>query len=73
MSARNLAATALQTSSARLRPSPSPGASVVEHFRAALRGFAAWRRRRRDHKELLEFLASDHRVAADIGYPHRKE
>jgi uncharacterized protein YjiS (DUF1127 family) len=41
--------------------------------------FIAWRLLRRQRKELLEFLASDHRAAADIGitpyeaqqHPHR--
>jgi uncharacterized protein YjiS (DUF1127 family) len=32
------------------------------------RAIAAWRRRRKQRKELLEYLASDHRAAADIGY-----
>jgi len=54
-------------------PSPaSPVGRAVECLRAALRGLAAWRRRRRGYKELLEFLASDHRIAADIGYRHHK-
>jgi hypothetical protein len=35
------------------------------------RAIAAWHSRRREHKKLLEYLASDHRAAADIGYPHR--
>jgi uncharacterized protein YjiS (DUF1127 family) len=29
--------------------------------------FVAWRLHRRQRKELLDFLASDHRAAADLG------
>jgi uncharacterized protein YjiS (DUF1127 family) len=36
------------------------------------RAIAAWHSRRRERKKLLEYLASDHRAAADIGYPHRQ-
>jgi uncharacterized protein YjiS (DUF1127 family) len=70
---RNLAAGAPQIFSARLHPSQSPATTIVEFLHSGLRGFAAWRRRRREHKELLAFLASDHRIAADIGYRHVRE
>jgi uncharacterized protein YjiS (DUF1127 family) len=46
-------------------------ASGVDSIRIAFSAVAAWRRRRRERKELYDFLASDHRIAADIGYPHR--
>jgi hypothetical protein len=49
----------------------SLGASGVGSICAAFRAIAAWHSRRREHKKLLEYLASDHRAAADIGYPHR--
>jgi uncharacterized membrane protein len=45
--------------------------TIVKFLRIELKKFAAWRRQRRDRKRLYEYLASDHRVAADIGYPHR--
>jgi uncharacterized protein YjiS (DUF1127 family) len=48
----------------------SLGASVAEFLRTELRRLSAWRRRRRERNELFEFLASDHRAAADIGYRH---
>jgi hypothetical protein len=46
-------------------------ASGADSIRAVFRAIAAWRSRRREQKKLLEYLASDHRAAADIGYPHR--
>jgi hypothetical protein len=45
----------------------------VESFRAVFSAIAAWRRRGKERKELLEFLASDHRAAADIGYRHQRQ
>jgi hypothetical protein len=69
MSTRNIAV-ALPPFSARLS-FRSLGASGVGSIRAAFRAIAAWHSRRREHKKLLEYLASDHRAAADIGYPHR--
>jgi len=72
MSNRNLAAAALQIFSVRPHSSQSP-ARIVEFLRRGLQGFAAWRRRRREREELYEFLASDHRIAADIGYRHHRE
>ena len=68
---RNLADAAPQIFTARLHAPRSPAASIVEFLRSVLRRFAAWRNRRRERKELYEFLASDHRAAADIGYPDR--
>jgi hypothetical protein len=32
---------------------------------------AAWHNHRRERQKLSEYLASDHRAASDIGYPHR--
>jgi uncharacterized protein YjiS (DUF1127 family) len=49
-----------------------PRTSIAEFVRIGFRVFAAWRRRRREHRELLEYLASDYRAAADIGYRHRQ-
>ncbi len=45
--------------------------TIAEFLRTELEKLAAWRRQRRDRKRLYDYLASDHRVAADIGYPHR--
>jgi uncharacterized protein YjiS (DUF1127 family) len=41
--------------------------SAVKIFAALLRTVGTWRSRRRQRRELFEFLASDHRAAADIG------
>ncbi|HET8918829.1 MAG TPA: hypothetical protein VFN27_04030 [Xanthobacteraceae bacterium] len=68
---RNAAAAAPQIFSARLRAYRSP--SIVEFLRIGFYAFTAWRRRRRERKELNDFLASDHRIAADIGYRHRQQ
>ena len=70
---RNLADAAPQIFSTRLHVPRSPATSIVEILRSGLHGFAAWRNRRRERKELYEFLASDHRAAADIGYRHHRE
>jgi uncharacterized protein YjiS (DUF1127 family) len=40
---------------------------TVRIFPALFRMVGAWRSRRRQRRELFEFLASDHRAAADIG------
>ena len=40
---------------------------VVKIFPALFRIVGTWRSRRRQRRELFEFLASDHRAAADIG------
>jgi uncharacterized protein YjiS (DUF1127 family) len=40
---------------------------VIKIFRVLFRTIGAWRSRRRQRRELFEFLASDHRAAADIG------
>ena len=40
---------------------------VVKIFHALFRIVGTWRSRRRQRRELFEFLASDHRAAADIG------
>jgi uncharacterized protein YjiS (DUF1127 family) len=41
--------------------------SAVRIFPALFRIIGTWRSRRRQRRELFEFLASDHRAAADIG------
>ncbi len=41
--------------------------TAVRIFAAMFRIVATWRSRRRQRRELFEFLASDHRAAADIG------
>jgi uncharacterized protein YjiS (DUF1127 family) len=40
---------------------------AVRIFRALFHIVGTWRSRRRQRRELFEFLASDHRAAADIG------
>jgi len=40
---------------------------LIKLFRALFRIVGTWRSRRRQRRELFEFLASDHRAAADIG------
>ena len=40
---------------------------AVRLFAALLHIISTWRSRRRQRRELFEFLASDHRAAADIG------
>jgi uncharacterized protein YjiS (DUF1127 family) len=72
MSNRNLADVAPPLFSARPSASQSLARQIVESLRTGFRRFAAWRRRRRERKELFEFLASDHRAAADIGYRHHR-
>jgi hypothetical protein len=73
---RNLAAPAPQICGAGPLPSRSLirflGASIMESLHAAARRFAAWRKYRREREQLHAFLASDHRIAADIGYRHHK-
>jgi uncharacterized protein YjiS (DUF1127 family) len=68
---RNAAEAALQIFSARLHAPRSP--SIAEFLRIGFHAFTAWRRRRRERKELCDFLANDHRIAADIGYRHHRE
>jgi uncharacterized protein YjiS (DUF1127 family) len=41
--------------------------SAVRIFPILFRAVATWHSRRRQRRELFEFLASDHRAAADIG------
>jgi uncharacterized protein YjiS (DUF1127 family) len=72
MSNRNLADIAPSSFSARLSSSSSLARRIVASPRAGLRKFAAWRKHRRERKELYAFLASDHRAAADIGYRHQR-
>ena len=67
---RNLAAVPPQTFGARRQASRSPATRIVESLRTGLREFLAWRGRCHQRKELYEFLASDHRAAANIGYRH---
>ncbi|MFZ1149245.1 MAG: hypothetical protein WAR76_05870 [Xanthobacteraceae bacterium] len=73
MSNRNLAGVAPQILGVRPHSSRPPATSIVEFLGSELRRFAAWWNRRRQRKELFEFLASDHRAAADIGYRHHRE
>ncbi len=68
---RNIAEAAPQMFAARSHGSRAALKTSIEFLRTALEKFAAWRGRRRDRKRLYEYLASDHRAAADIGYPHR--
>jgi hypothetical protein len=70
MSTRNLAAAAPQIFGVPLHARRSWRLSIVSFLRGGLRKLSAWRRRRPERTELYEFLASDHRVAADIGYRH---
>jgi len=69
---RNPAATAPQIVGARPHAPRSSRTSIVEFLRSGLRRLSARRRRRREREELYEFLASDHRIAADIGYRHHQ-
>jgi hypothetical protein len=85
MSNRNLAAAEPQICSAgslssrSLARSPARSvvrsfvASIIEFLRVALRRFTSRRRERREREQLYAFLASDHRIAADIGYRHHRE
>ena len=70
MSTRNIAVTLPPFFRARLS-FRSLRASDVGSIRAAFRAIAAWHSRRREREKLLEYLASDHRAAADIGYTQR--
>jgi uncharacterized protein YjiS (DUF1127 family) len=45
----------------------SPTTFTIKILRALFRTVGTWHHRRRQHRELFEFLASDHRAAADIG------
>jgi uncharacterized protein YjiS (DUF1127 family) len=72
MSNRNLAAAKPQICGAGPLPSRSLGARIMESLRTAPLRFAAWRKYRRQREELYAFLASDHRIAADIGYRHHR-
>jgi hypothetical protein len=71
MSNRNLAVATAQTLGIRLHSSQSPVSNIVKFLRARFRAIAAWHSRRHDRERLFDYLASDHRAAADIGYPHR--
>jgi hypothetical protein len=72
MSNRNPADAARSSFSARLSSSQSPVRRIVESVSARFCEFASWRKRRGERKELYAFLASDHRIAADIGYRHQR-
>jgi uncharacterized protein YjiS (DUF1127 family) len=72
MSNRNLADAARSSFNGPLSSSQSPARHIVDSVHAKLGEFAAWRKHRRERKELYAFLASDHRAAADIGYRHRR-
>ena len=54
-----------------LNPPRLPAARITEFLRTGFATFAAWRRQCRERQALYEYLASDHRAASDIGYPHR--
>jgi len=69
---RNFAAAAPRIFSARPPVPRSSTTSIVEFLRSALHRLSARRRRRREREELYAFLASDHRIAADIGYRHQR-
>jgi hypothetical protein len=71
MSNRILADPAPQALSAVLNPPRSPAARIADFLRTGFARFSAWRRRRREREALYAYLASDHRAASDIGYPHR--
>jgi len=71
MSNRNLADAAPQALSVILNPPRSPAARIADFLRTTFARFAAWCRRRREREALYAYLASDHRAASDIGYPHR--
>ncbi len=71
MSNRNITGAAPHMFAARLHGPHAALTTSVVFLRTELGKFAAWRRQRRDRKRLYEYLASDHRAAADIGYPHR--
>jgi hypothetical protein len=64
-------ALAPQASSVVLNPRRSPAVRITAFLRTGFATFAAWCRRRRERDALYEYLASDHRAASDIGYPHR--
>ncbi len=44
-----------------------PTFSLSALFRRMIETARIWRKRRRDRRELLDYLAVDYRVAADIG------
>jgi hypothetical protein len=71
MSNRNPAHAAPQALSVVLNPPRSLAARITDFLRTGFGRFAAWCRRRREREALCEYLASDHRAASDIGYPHR--
>ena len=62
-----LAAAASTPVERRLFSWQSRTTDVIKIFRALFRTIGIWRSRRRQRRELFEFLASDHRAAADIG------
>ena len=69
---RNPAAAAPQIFGGRLHAPRSRATGIVGFVRNGLCKLSAWRSRCRERKELYEFLASDHRAAADIGYRHQR-
>ena len=71
MSNRNLADAALLIFNTRMRSHRPLSRAIVEFLRIRFHAITAWHSRRRERKRLFEYLASDHRAAADIGYPHR--
>jgi hypothetical protein len=68
----NFAAAAPRIFSLRLHAPRSSITSIAEFLRSGLRRWSARQRRRREREELYAFLASDHRIAADIGYRHHE-
>ncbi len=71
MSNRKLVGLPPQMVCVRLHATPWSATSIFEFVRSRPRRFAAWLIDRRERQKLSEYLASDHRTASDIGYPHR--
>ena len=70
MSNSNIAGVAPAT--ARPAAPRSLAAHIAEFLHTGFGRISAWRQLRREREELYEYLASDHRAAADIGYRHRR-
>ena len=50
-----------------VRPACSRNIALMDLLQHIIGWFVAWRLHRRQRRELLDYLASDHRAAADIG------
>jgi uncharacterized protein YjiS (DUF1127 family) len=46
---------------------PRPAFSWRAFFNRAAGAFQIWRERQKQRREIIDYMASDHRVAADIG------